>query len=166
MATPRPGAHTRPRGISRSRRATSCQPPAATAGEVVVRRSVVRNLDDDPAAAHQAAVARAFAALDGTARLAPHIAHERLIQCGAQHVSETTPALAHTEEHNDALVSSAFEESLDAPLLTLLGNLNCVPELLSSVRCAAADLTLRRRLVVFQQATGAPPPPAFERYFV
>ena len=144
------------------------RPLATVGGHVgaVVRRAVVREVGEDAATAHRAAVARAFAHLDGATGLAPAAALERLVRGGAQRVARTTPALARTTEHDDASVPGAFEAALSVPLLTLEGNLNCVPELAAAAARAAADLTLRRRLCVFQQATGAPPPSAFECFTI
>ena len=58
----------------------------------------------------------------------------------------------------------AYEDALKFPVLTTLGNLNVVPAVVAMVRSFAADVTWRRRLVAFQQATGIDPPKANERF--
>ena len=54
--------------------------------------------------------------------------------------------------------------SLEFPVMTLLGNMNVVPELMDFVQLAASDATLRRRLIPFQEETGALPPRPDERF--
>ena len=90
-------------------------------------------------------------------------------------MSVTTPALvAATEraayEHeppsviHDVHVAPAYEHMLGFPVLTRVGNLNNVPRVICAMWEAASNLTYRRRLVVFQQATGIAPPSLYERH--
>ena len=62
------------------------------------------------------------------------------------------------------MVPIAYEQNHKFPALTLLGNLNEVPERIAMVRGLAVDVTFRRRLVVFQHATGIEPPKENERF--
>ena len=137
----------------------------------IARRSVVQRgaymdaVVETIEAAQTAILERSFATLRGTTHVPRAEATALLVARGARRVSDTTPALARTEHHDDALVPAAFETMLGAPLLTVAGNLNAVPHLYETIgRESAADLTLRRRLVIFQQATGAAPPAENARF--
>ena len=81
-------------------------------------------------------------------------------QHGAVDVGATTPPVACTMEHNNALLAPMWEEVRGA-LLTIVGNLNGTPELRAALRRAAGNPTLRRRLVPFQQGNR---PPAGRRH--
>jgi len=117
-------------------------------------------------AAHSEHVHSAVAALEGLAWVGGREAMTQLFACAAQLVAETTPPLVRTAEHDDAHIPGAYEIAHGFPTLTLLGNLNIVPEIATMVRLLATSLTFRRRLVVFQQATGVDPPLSVERFHV
>ena len=117
-------------------------------------------------AAHSEHVHDAVLALRGLAWVGGREAIAQLVACGAQLVSESTPPLVRTAEHDDACIPRAYEIAHGFPTLTLLGNLNIVPENAAMVRALATSLTFRRRLVVFQQATGVEPPLSVERFRV
>lgn len=136
------------------------------ARRAVVQRGACTEAVAETVEAAQAAIFdRSFATLRGAAHVTRSAATALLKERGAHRVSDTTPPLARTEHHDDALVPDAFETMLDAPLLTVAGNLNAVPHLYETIgREAVADLTLRRRLVIFQQATGAAPPAENARF--
>jgi hypothetical protein len=65
---------------------------------------------------------------------------------------------------HDEYVAPAYERMLGFPVLTRVGNLNNVPAVICAMWEAASNLTYRRRLVVFQQATGIGPPSLHERH--
>ena len=117
-------------------------------------------------AAHSEHVHSAVAALEGLAWMSGREAIAQFRAGGAQLVSETTPPIVRTAEHDDARIPGAYEAAHGFPTLTLLGNLNIVPEIATMVRLLATSLTFRRRLVVFQQATGVDPPLCVERFHV
>ena len=87
-----------------------------------------------------------------------------LMDRGAELAKDTTPALVRTQHHNDALIWDVWEASQCFPVLTLLGNLNEVPELMNFVADAVKDATLRRRLCAFQRVTDTPPPMENEKF--
>jgi len=89
---------------------------------------------------------------------------EHLLQHGALRVAETTPPIMAVTDHHDDNVAPAYERALCYPMLTLLGNLNEAPDVRALVMQAACDLTLRRRLIGWQEATGDMPPHPFNRY--
>ena len=74
------------------------------------------------------------------------------------------PPVSRTTTHDGARVAAAYETALNFPFMTALGNLNNSPELMQWVVLAAGDLTLRRRLISWQQATGCAPPPCNTSY--
>lgn len=108
-----------------------------------------------------------FETLSGTTHLPVDEAVALLLARGAARVKDTTPPLVRVQEHDNENVAPAFEAAMGLPLLTVAGNLNCVPELIAIVsREVIADFTLRRRLVLYQDATGEPPPSMWDRYLL
>ena len=131
----------------------------------MIQNAVPRDSDDlDASAAHQEHVRDTAKALEGTAWLGGREALAQLHAAGAQLVARTTPPIARTANHDDGLIPAAYERQNGFPTLTILGNLNKVPEIAAMVRRLAVSLTYRRRLVIFQQATGIVPPAEVERF--
>ena len=87
---------------------------------------------------------------------------EELVRRGAARVVDhaRVPAMTCVQEQKLADVLARNELVYSFPVMTFGGNLNETPEKRLKFQEAAGDLTLRRRLVVVQQATGLSPPPA------
>ena len=130
----------------------------------VLAPSVVRPHGKTNADAHRAALRHAVGALEACAGRTTMGAIEELVSRGAARVADTTPAMTCVEEQKLADVLTRYERVYSFPVLTFGGNLNETPEKRLKFEEAAGDLTLRRRLVVVQQATGLPPPPAAETF--